>query len=241
MSIADKLMEIADKIPQVYNSGFQKGMKEAEGAGDTTEAYNQGVKDGKQAEYDVFWDGFQQNGTEYLNYGYAFANKDIWTQENIEKVKYKVLRANYFSVVFSGNTSIADLSAFSFETGKGTYEEYRRMTLSATFNGCTNLKKCMHINCDMVYDFTNAFNNCTSLEELPLTGVIIRGGLNLQWSTKLNKESITSVINCLSSGTSGLTVTLSLTAVNNAFEGGRDGTEWQTLIATKPNWTIAYA
>ena len=63
----------------------------------------------------------------------------------------------------------------------------------------------------------------------------------MQWSTKLNKESITSVINRLSSGANGLTVTLSLTAVNNAFEGGRDGTEWQTLIATKPNWTIAYA
>lgn len=62
---------------------------------------------------------------------------------------------------------------------------------------------------------------------------------------KLSKPSITSIINCLSTTTSGLTVTLSKTAVNNAFEtseGVADGStsqEWLNLVATKTNWTIS--
>ena len=64
MSIADKLTTIAENEQRVYDAG-------------------------KQAQYDEFWDDFQKNGTEYMYYGYAFANRDVWTQDMIEKVKYK--------------------------------------------------------------------------------------------------------------------------------------------------------
>ena len=68
--------------------------------------------------------------------------------------------------------------------------------------------------------------------------------IDIQHSHKLTKASITSIINALSSTTSGLSVTLSKTAVNTAFEtstGANNGsisTEWSALVATKTNWTI---
>lgn len=199
---------------------------------------------GKQAQYDEFWDSLQRGGTEYMYYGYAFANRDIWTQENIEKVKYKNLRANYLSVMFVGNTSITDLSMFTFESRKDQYGSTVQEGFTSTFNGCTNLVKCMPINCNMVYNFTNAFGGCTSLEELILSGTLKRSGLDLKWSKKLSKESIESVINVLSTTASGQNVILSQTAVDRAFEtleGANDGStsaEWEALANTKMNWTI---
>ena len=74
---------------------------------------------------------------------------------------------------------------------------------------------------------------------------ITKNGFDVQWSTELSKESIISIINALSDTTTALTVTLSKTAVNNAFEtakGNADGStseEWAALIATKQNWTIS--
>ena len=89
------------------------------------------------------------------------------------------------------------------------------------------------------------FTNCFQLQNLTIEGIIGQNGFNVQWSTKLSKASITSIINALSETTSGLTVTLSKTAVNNAFEtsaGAADGStseEWTTLEGTKTNWTIS--
>ena len=51
-------------------------------------------------------------------------------------------------------------------------------------------------------------------------------------------------MNILSDTASGKTLTLSLTAVNNAFEtsaGAKDGStsaEWTALVDAKTNWTI---
>lgn len=271
MSVAEKLTQIAENTPKVYEAGYNDGYEagKAEGAPEDlndvltaqeeklaelsaildtkADGYDNGFEDGKKAEYDAFWDDFQKNGTEFLYYGYAFANKDLWTQEAMDKIKYKHFLANYFSVVFSNNASITDLSAFSFESERNTWGDFNRLALSYTFNGCTNLKKCMPINCGMVYSFTNAFNGCTALEELILSGTNINSGLDLKWSKKLNKASLTSVINCLDITKTGQSVTLSLTAVNNAFEtssGAADGStsaEWTALVATRPSWTISLA
>lgn len=194
-----------------------------------------GVDTGGKGFYDEFWDSLQRNGTEFINYGYMFSNKDLWTQENIEKVKYKHLKANYFSVVFSNNSSITDLSSFSFESPTNQWGERTQLTLSTTFGGCTALIKCMPINCDMVYSFVNTFKDCSELEELPVSGTLKTNGFDVHWSTKLNKTSITSIINALSSTTSGLTVTISKAAKEAAFTDE----EWAVLEATKPNWTIS--
>ena len=51
----------------------------------------------------------------------------------------------------------------------------------------------------------------------------------------LTKESITSVVNALYEGSTGLTATFKKSAKESAFTDD----EWAKLTATKPNWTFA--
>jgi len=230
--MAGKVQKVAD---EQYRNGVEHGYEDGYSDG-FQEGYDDGFSVGEKSEYDRFWDGLQRNGEEYLYYGYAFANRDLWTQENIEKVKYKTLKANYVSVVFTGNTAITDLSMFRFELVTNSSGVQSRTTYSATFSGCTNLVKCMEINLDTVMSCPNMFNNCSALEELPVTGTLVATGLDLKSSTKLNKASITGIINALTDSILSVTpsITFSKTAVNNAFTDD----EWTALAATKTNWTI---
>ena len=75
---------------------------------------------------------------------------------------------------------------------------------------------------------------CIELRNITFSGTIGKD-IDFQKSTKLTKASIESIINALSSTASGVTVTFSQIAVNNAFSTD----EWNALIATKPNWTIS--
>jgi hypothetical protein len=83
--------------------------------------------------------------------------------------------------------------------------------------------------------YTDWFVRCDALREIRFEGTIAKGGMNLQWSTKLSRESIEDIINHLSSTTSGLAITFSKTAANSAFTTE----EWNALAATKSNWTIS--
>jgi hypothetical protein len=78
------------------------------------------------------------------------------------------------------------------------------------------------------------FSRCTSLRDLTFTGTINVSGINLYWCKLLTKDSIVSLVNALSSTATGQSVTVSQTAVNNAFTTD----EWNALKATKSNWTI---
>ena len=95
--------------------------------------------------------------------------------------------------------------------------------------------------------YTGWFNSTTNLQNLTIEGTIAQKGFSVSACTKLSRASIENIINALSTETNALTVTLSKTAVNNAFEtsegaaDGRTSAEWATLIATKTNWTIALA
>jgi hypothetical protein len=120
-------------------------------------------------------------------------------------------------------------------------------SLTNTFMGDTNLAIIGKIITASAVTYINTFQNCSALEEIRFDGVI-GSNINFQWSTKLSKASITSIINALSTTTSGLTVTLSKTAVDVAFydeaDGGRLGSEtqeWKTLARSKSNWTISLA
>lgn len=127
--------------------------------------------------------------------------------------------------------------------------------LNSTFHQCTALKSIEKL--ILKADGTNTFQNnsydrpfysCSALEHMIVEGVIGKSNFNVQWSTKLDKESIVSIVNALSPTTSGLTVTLSKTAVNNAFGINLDdvttypeGSEWYELRNSKSNWTIDFA
>lgn len=91
---------------------------------------------------------------------------------------------------------------------------------------------------------TSMFDACRELVEVRFKGTMSYS-MKIKYSTKLSKDSILSLMACLSDEAIGKTVTFSQTAVNTAFEtssGAADGstsTEWAELIATKPNWTVS--
>jgi len=114
---------------------------------------------------------------------------------------------------------------------------------SSVFEGSTRLQTIVKLVLSESVTFVNWFRSCFALVNLTIEGTIGQNGLNLSWSP-LSKASLISVINALSSTTTGLAVTLRLSAVNVAFEtseGANDGSiseEWLALAATKSNWTI---
>ena len=91
--------------------------------------------------------------------------------------------------------------------------------------------------------YSGAFGDCTALVNITFEGDI-GNNIDFKQSPLLSKASIGSIVSALYAEATGKALTLSETAVNNAFEteeGLADGStsaEWTELVGTKPNWTI---
>ena len=232
MSIADKLTTVAENVSKVYNAGYEKG--KAEGGGDVTDRYDEGFADGKKAEYDEFWDDFQDNGNRN-NYYYTFTQNTTarsWTDKTYNP-KYPIICVGQqgASNMFSYNVDITDTKVpirIEGSTNMAFYSAKNLRTIrTLTFVESTTITN-------------NTFGSCTELVDIEFDGVIANN-LNLSWSTKLNAKSIVSAVEHLSSTTSGLTATFSQTAIDNANWSTTDYASWDALIATKTNWTFTKA
>lgn len=210
-------------------------------------------EEGKKAEYDAFWDAYQNKGAR-TNYGTSFSGNG-WTKETF-RPKYDIvvsegymmfryhnqdnepydlaehletlgvkLRLSYASQYMFSYANVSRIPPLDFTVGLKAMQQ--------TFSGCkaVTIDK-LKVNASTTYE--SPFSSMSKLQNLTIEGTIAKNGLNLQWSTKLSKASIESVINALSTTTSGLSITLSKTAVNNAFTTD----EWTSLAGTKSNWTI---
>ena len=230
-------------------------LDEKASGGNTEAAYEQGVADGKKAEHDAFWDAFQSNGARtYYRYAFNFAG---WTEANF-KPKYDIIPEGEITQMFNTTNINADLVEICEKQGividfsKITQFEYVFQNSKFTRVGVIDVSNATKfvsvfysakglVTIDKIIisskcvTITTPFNLCSALENVIFEGKIAANGLNLQWSTKLSKASIESIISCLSTETSGKSITLSQTAVNNAFTDE----EWATLIATRSNWTIS--
>jgi len=248
MNIAEGLNIIAENEQKVYDTGYEKGKSEGGGGGDSY--------------YDTFWDDYQQNGARN-NYDYAFAGNG-WTTKNL-KPKYNM---SFISAgrMFASST-IVDLKShfeslgITIDFSRATTAQYLYdwaytqvspdidvSNMSRLSNILRNAAQLITVKIKGIKEtaiFDSTFINCNSLVNLALEGTIGQTGFSVQWSKNLSKASIENIINVLSATTTGLTATLSLDAVNKAFEtseGVNDGStsdEWKTLIATKNNWTIS--
>lgn len=244
MSIAEKLTTIAENQQRVYEAG------KAAGGG---------------IYYDEFWDAYQDCG-ERTAYHSAFSGSG-WNNETF-KPKYDINPTNASSTFYY--TSIAgDLveilasigvaldfsktttagSVFNqalYITRLGVMNFSSSAALSNTFHTMSALETIdlLVLRNDGNQSYSNVFTNCTKLVNLTVEGIIGKDGFNVQWSTKLSRKSIESILSCLSKETSGLTVTLSLAAVNKAFEtsenalDGSSSREWTALVAEHTNWTV---
>ena len=249
-------------VQQSYDEGYEKGYKSGYNIGEplghqegVAEGWEQGNAEGwangSQEQYNAFWDAFQQNGTRQ-NYENGFAGKG-WYTENL-KPKYDItpsyasnmflnteykgdLRDLPVKLDFSKSGSMANLLGYAYGvTGIGVVDASSSANCQATFTYARALQTVekLILKNDGSQALNNAFTQCYELQNIVVEGVIGQD-VNLQHSTKLSKASITSIINALKSDASGKTLTLSQTAKNNAFTTD----EWNTLVATKSNWTIS--
>lgn len=277
--ISEKLVEVANNVPKVfeagkqqghgegYDDGFEAGLEEGRELGGYNEGfeagrtegynhgyddgsqdgYNQGHKDGKKAEYDTFWDTFQNYGSESgMSYNEVFG-KDRFTDVNYNP-KYPiqvVVGINSGYAMFNGAGKITDIKVPIYHRGTN---------LGYLFSSCRMLKRipALHILAE-VTNFQAAFDGCVALEDITITGTI---GENIDFKacTKLTQTSITSIVNALSDSAVGKTLTLSKAAVDREFAfyfvvGNTseeipgthpDNPYWWPLRNTKSNWEIAY-
>lgn len=242
MAISDKLTQIANNVPLVYDAGYQKG--KAEGGGDSW--------------YDTFWDGYQDNGNRN-NYRQAFMQSG-WNDTTF-KPKYNLVCNDCYQM-FS-NSRITDLEQLLIENGvtidTSNSQYFTQLIQSSTITHLPKIDLSNAVNTsyafavgtikvirELVVSETTPFSNtfASMIEHMIVTGTIGQNGFFLS-APNLSRESIVSIVNALSSTTTNLSITLSLTAVNKAFEtsaGANDGStsaEWIALDNSKSNWTIS--
>lgn len=257
MSVNEKMTALADAI---RSKTGKTGLLTLDGMIEDVNSITSGDN-----HYDEFWDSFQVKGTIYsANYMYAGPG---WNDTNFYP-KYSQTYMTSAGSIFN-MTKITDLKGrleemgvvFNFQkcTNLGTAFAYGKLTRIPEINASTasNFSNTFYSSPDLIsidkiilkndgsQTWSGSFYNCTSLESVTFEGVIGQS-IDFQYSTKLNKESIISIIEHLTTNTAtGRVLTLSLTAVNNAFEtskGAADGStssEWTTLRATKSNWTVS--
>ena len=259
----DMPLAIENACAAEYEKGFTAGQA---GGGD---GYEEGFADGKQAEYDRFWDAYQQNGNR-MNYAYGFSGVG-WNAETF-KPKYDIIPTNSTQGFHSLNRDNADWESFDLVehlAKLGVVLDFSQsVSVASLFMwawigrvGVVDCRSAGAVSLNTVFShgkiktidkvivnpdqsFTNTFQNNTELTNITFEGTI-GNDISFQWQKKLSKASIESIVGHLSDVTTGKTLTLSQTAVDNAFhdpEGedviGSASADWNSLMESKPNWTI---
>lgn len=220
---------------------------------------------GAKSEYDRFWDNYQNYGLANSYVG-AFAGR--WVAD-IFNPKYDIEVKNGGYMFYSNTIDGLDLREDKFKEKYGVGIDLSNATNLHYFLSYSNVEYVGVVSFTLISNpsvvFANAmylkginkiivsenisataiaFTRCNSLTDVYFEG-IIPCSVNFQWSP-LNKASIESVVNHLSTTVTGQTVTFNKTAVNAAFGIDIDDEttytdEFNTLRNSKSNWTFSYA
>lgn len=274
-TVNSKLTAINDVIRDLSGTTDKMGLDDmltalnavSDSGSGSEDSYDAGYEAGQQDENDRFWHTIQTNlnwvgGTtgweevRRVDYSYAFKNWRTATEIN---PKYPLENLTTIANMFDNCGNLMYHPPFTMakaNTGYAMFNSCRELrevnadirlkgTCSAMFNFCPKLTKINKLIIEGTCTWAaNSFYYCTKLIELYIEGTIDTA-FYLNDCESLNKASLTNVMNILSTTTSGLTCTLSKTAVDKAFEtseGANDGstsTEWTTLVNSKSNWTIS--
>jgi hypothetical protein len=240
-------------VDEGYQNGYAGGYEQGELAG-RTDGYNNGYSEGyanaSRATEEHFWRCIQDNGKR-TDYNHAFAywgNIDFRPTYPIRPTNagYMFMLAKIRRFQDGTTFDFSQATQMNYLCSSAQIEEFPYIIstvsasdLSALFgwNSAIRLIGTIILKDDGSQKLSYMFDNCYALENVTFSG---KFGQNISFaqSTKLDRESIESIVGALLETASGKTLTLSRTAVNNAFDGGSTGNEWLNLVATKSNWTI---
>lgn len=236
MSIAEKLITIAEKQQKVYDAGYEKG--KAEGGGSDTEA---AFEEGKQAENKAMWDGitanntrtswasaFQYWGCEYLRPPYVIApTKGALSNMFSDNKKLKEVKSEHFDFSNYTPAQTANTSGwYRMFMNCSSLETVEDLGMAAggynyTFSGCSALKKVVVLRSNADTQFQSTFNSCGALEDITIEGTIGQNGFVISsMATKLSKASILSILNAcnIDVTSSPVTITLPSKCIDGAID-----------------------
>ena len=246
----DVLAELPSRIEDVHGVGYTAGNDDGFATGQQI-GHDSGVEVGMRQAYDAFWDTYQVNGTR-VHYAGAYSGVG-WTGE-LFKPKYD-MKPQSAEWMFCYSRIPGDLDEILEQQGV-TLDFSECRNFSYAFYDCRftaiGTVDCSKATTSRPYlfgartivtvrnfippNFEMSYNHFGSgLKNLTVGGTITKTA-NFRESP-LSRESIESVMAALSDNVTGQTVTFKKTAVEEAFTTE----EWETLVATKPNWTIAKA
>ena len=238
-----------EPIPFDMDEGFKAAVDSIETGGDTEAAYNEGVEAGKKAEYDRFWDAYQDYGNR-SEYSMLFAGYG-WTKETF-KPKYLIrpgsVGNHYMMFARTGIEVIDETIIDASQATAFAMSFYNSSVIKSVTIDIRNLKEFKDVfNFDSVLEtvvlknvpetcnFTGGFSGCRKLTNFTVTGIIGGTNLTLQDSVSLTEESVQNIIDHLKDRT-GLSVA---TLTFHATVGGKLTPEQKAAITAK-NWTLVY-
>lgn len=222
-------------------------------------------KKGKQTEYDTFWKACQRSGNR-TNYNYGFAgygwnSNTFYPKYDIAPKDSAAYMFYYFSqsgdvldmverlsecnvnMNFSQCTNFSNAFAYARISHLGEIDTTGASSLSSIFKNYTNVKTIdkLILKSKGGQTFSDAFYNTKNLESITVEGVI-SNSINFQYCTKLTESSIRSICNALSTTATGMTITFSRTAIDNAgfYEPNKDASDslFGDLMTEHTNWTF---
>lgn len=216
MSIAEKLVTIAENQQMVYDAGYAKG--QAEG-GDTDVAYNEGYADGINAAYpDTLWEAYQEGGNR-TDYKSAFSGEQ-WT-DAIYKPKYvprpTAAESMYrYSLISEVNVDFSGVS-----------------TTTYSFADCPNLQKITIVMGENTNFTARTAQNSTNITEIMVSGVIKKSFVVMYFD--LTRDSLLTIIDALYDLVgNGITTKGTLNLGDNKYKL----TDEEIAVATEKGWTV---
>lgn len=233
------------------------------------QGYSEGIVQGRQEQYDEFWDVFQENGNRQ-NYYMAFQSSGhaSWDDRNF-KPKYDIrpiTTAQYLFYSFgSAAQKILDLKQMLDDSGvvldlsqcrynfyvfigsSFSHIPYVDFTGSSTnldicevFRNCIHLETVDGIKVKRELLFTNTFHGCGKLRNILFDGEI-GNSIDFHWSPLLTVESLRSILAALSkNNTYANGKTLTLNTASKAVIEADAECSTQLASAVAAGWTVAY-
>lgn len=263
MSVAEKLTEIAENVPKVYDAGFANGEQKGYEAGHA-EGYSKGTTDGARSADNRWWQRFQKSGNR-TNYDYAFSNADgsqiEWHWNDVNPVYAMVpTTARYMFAELSPGSHIdlverLDETESTLDFSKcedfaymltnsgishiGEIDASSAKNLNYIFYAAYTLKKVDKLIVNEGLTFTGAFSSCMELTDITIQGKIAHSIQLHRGSVPLSAASIKSFITHLSYVGGSPSISFALSTIRKAF-GSETSESWQILtdIAYDNGWTI---
>lgn len=209
MSVAEKLTTVAENMPKVYEAG-------------------------QMAERERFWYEYTTISPDYWVYRFAGHG---WNSSTFKPTKDLIVKGTAnglfretgivnLTKCLADNNVILDISGV-------TNTSYLFGFATKTTNISMKISEPNEVS--SIAFVSTSFQSCTALTTLYITGILGTNGLDLHWSTKLDKESLVGIINILqdkSAEAGTWTVTFGSTNLAKL-------TDTEKAAATQKGWTLA--